>query len=332
MASPQFVTASIKVPGPSVSLPVIDISGLRSAFIVERAKVSEEIGEACRDRGFFYIVGHHVPSFLQQRVLEQAGMLFDLPAKEKRKMDQRCSIAYRGYESLRTQVLEAGAFSDVREGFFIGQEKPFDHPDVVAGKFNQGPNIWPSSLPEFRATMVEYQGELESLAQLLMRGIALSLGLAEEHFSTFCEDAMSTLCLLHYPPQSHSVLPGEIEYDACTDWGGLTLLLQGSYSGLQVWDRQSEGWVWATPVPGAYVVNLGNLVARWTNDFYRSTLYRVASLPGNERYLVRYVYSGNVDHRISCIRECLAPGEHSKYPELTIQEHYRNMFREADAR
>ncbi|SDI24748.1 2OG-Fe(II) oxygenase superfamily protein [Pseudomonas flavescens] len=107
--------------------------------------------------------------------------------------------------------------------------------------------------------------------------------------------------------------------------------MQDENSGLQVWDQESDRWVWAMPVPGSCVVNLGDLIARWTNDLYRSTLHRVVNLSGNERYSVSYFYSGNIGHQIECIRQCLASGQSPKYPMITVEEHYKNMFRKTYA-
>jgi isopenicillin N synthase-like dioxygenase len=174
-------------------------------------------------------------------------------------------------------------------------------------------------------------------AQLLMQGVALSLGLPEQHFAGFCHDAMTTLRLLHYPPQSPSAAPGEKGCGAHTDWGGLTLLLQDDNSGLQVWDQESNDWIWAMPVPGSYVVNIGDLISRWTNDLYRSTLHRVVNLSGNERYSVPYFYSGNVDHKIECIHQCLdsrrvaqVPGDHCRGPlQKHVPQNLRHVMRSA---
>lgn len=168
MPHAQLVPTIFQSPDSTATLPIIDISRLRSTLLSERADVGHQIGEACRDKGFFYIVGHGVPQVLQQRVIAQATRLFDLPDSEKAKVDKSLSGANRGYEPLRNQVLEEGAPPDVKEGFYIGQDKPLDHPDVMAGKFNQGPNLWPESLPEFKETMETYQRELESVSRLLM--------------------------------------------------------------------------------------------------------------------------------------------------------------------
>jgi len=138
---------------------------------------------------------------------------------------------------------------------------------------------------------------------------------------------MSTLRLLHYPPQPANAAPGEKGCGAHTDFGGLTLLLQDENPGLQVWDRHSKSWIHAAPVPGTYVVNLGDMIARWTNDQYRSTLHRVVNISGRERYSVPFFFSGNPDHLVECLPTCLAPGDAPRYPAVTVEEHHREMYR-----
>jgi len=228
---------------------------------------------------------------------------------------------------LRGQVLEAGAPADLKEGFYIGEELAEDDPRVLAGRFNHGANQWPTELADFRPTMERYRDAMNALAARLMGAIALSLQLPEEHFAGFCRNSMSTLRLLHYPPQPANAAPGEKGCGAHTDFGGLTLLLQDQNPGLQVWDRHSKSWTHAAPVPGTYVVNLGDMIARWTNDQYRSTLHRVVNISGRERYSVPFFFSGNPDHLVECLPTCLAPGESPRYPAVTVEEHHREMYR-----
>jgi isopenicillin N synthase-like dioxygenase len=309
------------------TLPIIDIGGPGSPDDAARRHVATALREACSSHGFFYIRNHGVPEPLVGAVFGEAERLFALPAPQKAAVDKAKSAANRGYEPLSGQTLEAGAPPDLKEGFYIGPEIAADDPRVLAGKFNQGPNQWPAGLPDFRPTMERYFSEMLALGTRLMGGIALSLDLPEGHFAAFCRQPMATLRLLHYPPQPANAAPGQKGAGAHTDFGGLTLLRQDNVGGLQVWDQASGGWIHADPVPGTYVVNLGDMIARWTNDRYRSTLHRVVNSSGRERYSIPFFFVGNPDHAVSCLPTCLAPGEAAKYPPTTVDAHLREMYR-----
>lgn len=165
------------------------------------------------------------------------------------------------------------------------------------------------------------------LSARMMRGIALSLDLSEDYFANYCRDVMATVRLLHYPPQPAQALPGQKGAGAHTDFGGLTLLRQDDVGGLQVWDQGSNGWIHADPLPMTYVVNLGDMIARWTNDRYHSTVHRVVNASGRERYSVPFFYTGNYAHNVECIPTCLASGEKPKYLPITVEAHMREMYR-----
>lgn len=311
----------------AAALPLIDIAGLFSAEPADRIAVAERIGAACREVGFFCIANHGVDPALQREVFTQAQAFFAQPETAKRAVDKALSKANRGYEPLRGQVLEAGAPADLKEGLYIGEELAENDPRVQAGRFNHGANQWPAEPTAFRPTMERYRDAMNALATRLMGALALSLQLPEDYFAGFCRDSMSTLRLLHYPPQPANAAPGEKGCGAHTDFGGLTLLLQDENPGLQVWDRHSESWIHAEPVPGTYVINLGDMIARWTNDRYRSTLHRVVNISGRERYSVPFFFSGNPDHLVECLPVCLALGETPRYPAVTVEEHHREMYR-----
>ena len=321
---PQSLQAS---PVQVSNLPLIDIAALLGDDPEARHRVASEIGQACRDTGFFYIRNHGIDAALQAAVFEQARQLFELPDEAKLALDKATSPANRGYEALRGQRLEANAPADLKEGFYLGRELPSDDPRVLAGRFNHGPNQWPTTLADFRPAMERYHAAMTQLAERLMAGLALSLQLPEDYFAAFCDEAMATLRLLHYPPQPAHAEAGEKGCGAHTDFGGLTLLLQDDNPGLQVWSHQAQAWIEATPLRGTYVVNLGDMIARWTNDRYRSTLHRVVNLSGRERYSVPFFFGGNPDHRVACIPTCLEPGETPRYPAVTVEQHYREMYR-----
>lgn len=308
-----------------MELPIIDLSGMASSNRADRKKVGLALRDACLSRGFFYCVGHGVPESLIEVVLSQAKAFFDLPDDAKDALDMAHSPANRGYEQLGGQTLQPGAMPDRKEGFYLAEDLGPNHPRVLAGEFNAGPNQWPSDLPAFQPIMVAYFSALGIVAERIMRGLALSLDLPEDHFEAFSTNPASTLRLLHYPP-CRLEEPDELGAGAHTDFGGLTILLTDEVGGLQVCDPSTNEWFDAPPITGAYVVNLGDMIARWTNDRYRSTLHRVINKSGRERYSLPYFYSGNPNHEVSCIETCLKPGEKPKYPPVLVQDHLRAMY------
>jgi isopenicillin N synthase-like dioxygenase len=309
------------------SLPVIDISGLSSNNAADRRSVGAALRAACLDKGFFYIKNHGVSEALVDEVFKESAGFFSLPAEQKAEVDKAKSKANRGYEPLQGQTLEPGAPPDLKEGYYIGPDHTSDDPRVIAGMFNHGANQWPAQRPNFRPVMQAYLEVMMDLSARMMRGIALSLDLSEDYFANYCRDAMATVRLLHYPPQPMKAPPGQKGAGAHTDFGGLTLLRQGDVGGLQVWDQASNGWIHADPLPTTYVVNLGDMIARWTNDRYRSTVHRVVNSSGRERYSVPFFYTGNYAHNVECIPTCLALGEKPKYLPITVEAHMREMYR-----
>lgn len=306
-------------------LPVISVAGLSAPSRAARGQVGAALHAACRDMGFFYCVDHGIPADLIAAVFAQSRAFFALPEAEKEALNKNRSTCNRGYEPLRDQTLEPGAPPDLKEGFYIGPEKSADDPAVRAGRFNQGPNQWPRDMPEFHRVMMEYSAAMTELGERLMRGIALSLGLDENYFATFCHDPLTTLRLLHYPPQPAQSPPGQKGAGAHTDFGGLTLLLQDDSGGLQV--RAPDGtWLDAMPIPGSFVVNLGDMISRWTNNRYRSTLHRVINTSGHERYSVPFFHTGNPDQVVACLPGCLEPGESPLWPPVTVEDHLRTMY------
>jgi isopenicillin N synthase-like dioxygenase len=309
------------------SLPVIDISRLSSQSIADRKAVAAQLREACLDKGFFYIQHHGVPETLVEYVFKEAAAFFALPAERKAQVDKSKSKANRGYEPLQGQTLEAGAPPDLKEGYYIGPEHKPGDPRVVAGMFNHGANQWPAQQPNFRPVMLAYLDVMLDLSARMMRCMALSLDLPEDYFADFCTDPMASVRLLHYPPQPARARPGQKGAGAHTDFGGLTLLRQDDVGGLQVWDQSSDGWIHADPLPGTFIVNLGDMIARWTNDRYRSTVHRVVNTSGRERHSVPFFYSGNFAHKVGCIPTCLAAGDTPKYAPTTVEAHMREMYR-----
>jgi isopenicillin N synthase-like dioxygenase len=304
-------------------LPVIDVSGL-SGSANDRAAVARELRLACTNTGFFYITGHGIAAESIDRVFAQSRAFFALPMEQKLAVSMAQSSCRHGYEPLKAQTLEPDAPPDLKEGFLAGEDLAADHPAVRNDPANIGPNQWPPQLPEFRDIMISYVGEMKKLSKTLMQGLALSLALEDTYFDDFCRDPILTLRLLHYPPQPPNPAPNEKGCGAHTDWGGITVLLQDSAGGLQV--QHADGsWISAPPIPGTFVVNIGDLFARWTNNLYRSTVHRVINKSGRDRYSVPFFLDGRSDHLVSCIPTCA--GERRLFPDTTVRGHLEDMVR-----
>jgi isopenicillin N synthase-like dioxygenase len=294
------------------SLPIIDIAHLWRGDPAGREAVAQVIGEACAWNGFFYVVGAPGLEASGAAVLEQSRRLFALSSKAKGALAKQ-TPAGRGYKRL-----EVDASGDGKEEFYLGRDSADD------------PNHWPPGDEAFRRVMAAYVELMHDTAERLLSAMAVSLDLPPDHFGRFCTNALASLRLVRYPP----VAPGEGRAHAAaphTDFGGLTLLLQDHRGGLEVFDAASDGWIAAPPVPGSLVVNLGDLMARWTNDRYRSTLHRAANLSGEARYSAPFFYSGAADHPIACLPGCLEPGTAPRYRPTTVEAHLRERFEQTYA-
>ena len=307
------------------ALPIIDIAALRNGDAGAREAVGKEIRAACLDRGFMYVSGHGVEPDLQKQVFAQAAAFFVQTEETKLAIDMTLSPHNRGYERLGGQTLEDGSPPDLKEGLYIGEDIPLGHPRLARSDFNLGPNQWPDGLPGFQDTMNAYYAEMLSLGETLMAGIALSLGLPENYFADFSHEPLTALKLLHYPPQPANPEPGEKGCGAHTDFGGITMLLQDENGGLQVLGADGD-WLHAPPIPGTYVVNLADMISRWTNDTYRSTLHRVINISGRERYSIPFFFSGNPTHEVVALDVCLGDGDTPKYQPTTVEAHMREMY------
>jgi isopenicillin N synthase-like dioxygenase len=292
------------------------------------AEVAQRIREACMAHGFFYVTDHGVPIGLLADQFAAAARFFALPEATKRAIDLRHSSAHRGWEALGAQTLDAEAQPDRKESFYCGRHYGPDHPYVQQKLSNYGPNQWPPGLPGFQAQMEAYIEAVTALAERLMRDLARSLGLAPDYFDATMTEPMLTLRLCRYPPQPQDAGPDVFGAGAHTDWGAITILAQDSLGGLEV--QAADGsWLPATPIPGSFIVNLGDMIPRWTNGLYRSNLHRVinANASGRDRYSIPFFYSPNYFARIEAVPGTVPPGEAPRFAPCTAGEHLAEMYR-----
>jgi len=282
-------------------VPVVDIAPL-VARSPERFEVARQLGTACRDCGFFYIVGHDLKTQLFERLTECSRQFFALPTAEKQQIAMsRGGRAWRGYFAVGDELTSGRP--DQKEGLYFGAELPLDHAEVLAGTPLHGQNLFPE-LPGFREVVLEYMTALTQLGHALMAGISLSLGLDEEYFARrYTSDPLVLFRIFNYPWAQPTAGSGEPNWGVGehTDYGLLTILWQDDTGGLQV--RSRSRWIDAPPIPGSFICNIGDMLDRLTRGIYRSTPHRVLNTAQRDRLSFPFFFDPNFNAEIRPIEE-----------------------------
>lgn len=311
------------------AVPVIDISDLFESGAARR-RVARAIGVACERIGFFCITGHGVDATLIEEVRRVARNFFRLPGEEKALIARR-PPRFRGYVGMGTEGLgriSGYGVADLKEAFSMG---PVDVPDDpyftgADGASHFEPNRWPGRPDDFRTVMEAYYRTMTALAARLMGGFALALDLPEDWFADKIDRPISNVRVNYYPAQSGRPESGRIRAGAHTDYGSVTILLtEEAAAGLEVRSVANE-WIEIPHRPGHFVVNIGDLMAQWTNDRFVSTLHRVGNPPAGDqtdRLSVAFFQQPNYDALIDCIPTCLRPGDAPRYQPITSGAHRR---------
>lgn len=306
------------------TLPLIDIAPLYGTDSAAWRDVATQIDTACRDWGFFYITGHGIPPERIDALLAAAKAFFALPEAEKLKIDITRTAHHRGYGAIATEQLDPTQPSDLKETFDMGFHMAADHPEVLAGKPLRGPNRHPD-LPGWAALMEQHYADMQALAQTLLRAIALALGIERDFFDARFAEPISVFRMIHYPPRHTARSADQPGAGAHTDYGCVTLLYQDDAGGLQVRNVNGE-WIDAPPITGSFVVNIGDMMARWSNDRYTSTPHRVISPQGVHRYSMPFFAEPHPDTEISCLPNCSSADNPPKYPPVTSAEYLLSRF------
>lgn len=306
------------------TLPLIDIAPLYGTDSAAWRDVATQIDAACRDWGFFYITGHGIPPERIDALLAAAKAFFALPEAEKLKIDITRTAHHRGYGAIATEQLDPTQPSDLKETFDMGFHMAADHPEVLAGKPLRGPNRHPD-LPGWAALMEQHYADMQALAQTLLRAIALALGIERDFFDARFAEPISVFRMIHYPPRHTARSADQPGAGAHTDYGCVTLLYQDDAGGLQVRNVNGE-WIDAPPITGSFVVNIGDMMARWSNDRYTSTPHRVISPLGVHRYSMPFFAEPHPDTEISCLPNCSSADNPPKYPPVTSAEYLLSRF------
>jgi isopenicillin N synthase-like dioxygenase len=284
-------------------LPIIDISAPNAAAV---------LGSALEETGFAYIIGHGVPQDLIGGAFAASRTFHASPEALKRSL--AINEWHRGFMAMASSTVVTSSVARVTrpnlsESLMIMHEPAAED----MRRPLQGPNQWPDWLPEFRPAIEAYRTALNRVARAVIRLIALALGLREDELDRYFEQPTTFLRLLRYPP--HPEAAGDDQFGSAphTDYGIITLLAQDESGGLQV-RRRDGGWIDAAPLPGAFVLNVADMLARWTNDRFVSTPHRVINdRTGRDRFSLPFFFDTGTDAVIECLATCAGPANPRRY-------------------
>jgi isopenicillin N synthase-like dioxygenase len=309
-------------------IPVLDLGAFRAGVPGAKERLASDLAHVFEHVGFYFVVNHGVAQPLIDDAFAAAKRFHDLPLE--RKLEIRLNEYNIGYLPMRGgttrhSALNANNKPNVNEAFFSARDLSPNHPDVLAGKPYRCANKWPRDLPGFREACLAYSAALEKLASSLVPLYALALDLPESYFDEAFARPMFKLRMTHYPPQE--AVDNEFGLAPHTDTSFMTLLAPNKVPGLSI--RLPSGrWIDAPPIEGAFLVNGGDMLRRWTNDRFLATPHRVINRTGAERYAIPFFFDCWAEHLMTCLPTCTNPGNPPKYEPITYVEYmtwFRNM-------
>jgi isopenicillin N synthase-like dioxygenase len=305
---------------PFTSVPVIDIAPFLSGDAADKRTVADAVARACETIGFLYIDGHGFDPALIDRASAAARAFYVLPDDEKRKVEMNRFPNHRGYVGQFHG--KPGSRHDFArwESFKVGFETPRDDPEFQAGVRFYGPNAWPTEPADFQPAMEAYYAAMLALSRTLFRLFACALDLDEEHFIPFTGKPASIMNVNHYLGRGNTGSDQPTGLGAHSDYECFAILWQDGSGGLQL-QNQAGDWIDAPPIPGTFVINIGDMLAHWSNDRFASTQHRVVY--GGEGNRLSIAHFANCDYTtpVACLPTCTGPGNPPKYAPTTVGEH-----------
>ncbi|GLZ01173.1 2-oxoglutarate and iron-dependent oxygenase domain-containing protein [Actinoplanes sp. NBRC 103695] len=301
-------------------VPVIDLGFTRTPNPDREAATARAIGQACSTSGFFVVVGHGVPQSLIDATCEITRKFFLQPEEVKREIayDPMDSL-HRGWSTWRS--LQKFSACRIGEPLLGGEQEP-----GVCDEKLIAPNRWPA-LPGFKETWLAYYLAIEAMSRRLHRLLALALDLPADWFEDKIDNHMTPLAANYFLPAAEPGEHGPLRTEAHTDFGTVTVLYPENTpgGGLQVRDRDKQ-WLDVPVIEGAFVINLGNLMAQWTNNRWASTIHRVVNPPDDlahlDRISIPFFQQPNPDAMISCIPTCFDEDNPPRHAPVTAGEYF----------
>ena len=313
----------------AAQIPVIDFGPAFAGETGALDRTASTVRDACEHVGFFYALNHGVPDDLIQGAFAASRRFHALPLEEKLKL--KLNNNNIGYMPINASVQGASTVHKAtrpnqNESFFLSHDRAADHPDVIAGTPLRGQNQWPETLPDIRAPMMAYFRALGAMCNRMLPVFATALDMPAGFFSSFFKDgAHANLRFLHYPPQDRDEdnLFGQAPH---TDNSFMTALAREDVPGLAVRLPSGE-WFPPPVIPGTFLINLGNIMRRWSNDRFLSTPHGVLNDSGTDRYSIAYFHSPNVETVIECLPSCVSADNPARYPRAVYRDLVLDFYR-----
>jgi len=304
-------------------VPILDLSGLHRGRLAGRDAVVQTLRGYLEGIGFLYVSGHGVPAESVAAVRAANRRFHALPLEEKLRI--KLDRNFRGYIPINSSTIVTSSVATVRkpnqsESLMIMHEVAADDPAAIAGEPLQGPNQWPDEalLPGFRATIETYVQQMTDVARMIAGLIADALGVPMDLLMRYFARPTTFLRLLHYPTQHEE--EGLFGSAPHTDYGFITLLAQDDVGGLEVRNKAGT-WVPVPPLADSFVMNVGDILARWSNDRFVSTPHRVINRSGRERYSQSFFFDPAMSAAIAVFPACVPGGEEAKYAPVVYGEY-----------
>lgn len=303
----------------SGGIPVIDIGDVEADG---RDVVARALRAACIETGFFFLKHHGVAQDVVDRAFAATRALHALPLETKQRYrinEHNIGYMASGASMQRSSDVHRATRPNLVASFFMKRERNADDPEVVAGLALRGLNQWPKELPAFRAAMLDYMTAMEGLGRRMLPLFATALDLPADYFTAFFREPSITLRISHYPPQA-SFDGEEFGTGPHTDAGFMTFLAQAEVRGLDIQTRDGA-WIPAPVMPGMFLVNIGQILSRWTNGLFPSTPHRVINLEGVERYSIPFFFDPDLDAEVSCLPTCQSAENPARFPPIRYLDH-----------
>jgi len=314
-------------------IPMIDYGPYFAGEPGALQHLAEELRYACENIGFFYALNHGVPQETIDAGFAASRRFHALPLETKLKL--RLNENNIGYLPMNASVQGASTVHKAtkpnqNESFFISHDRGADHPDVLAGVTLRGRNQWPENMPDLRQDMMAYFDALNAMCMRMLPPFAVALDMAEDFFAPFfANEAHINLRFLHYPPQQ-DMSENTFGTAPHTDNSFMTALARTDVPGLAIRLPSGE-WLPPPIIPGTFLINLGNMMRRWSNDRFLSTPHGVINESGTDRYSIAYFHSPNPDSVIACLPSCVSADNPPRYRpavyrDLVLEFYRKNYF------